>query len=338
MTPEATLSSDQAPGEGPVSGPLWYATGCSVRGAAHRRKGRRNQDALAIWPTRGLPSRRRLIAVADGHGADPYVRSEMGALLACEVAEQAARAMVSHLDRLERHRNAVREFTRWLDEDLARFVVRRWNELVTADLRVDPLRGGQETGIQAARGGSEPPKAGDVRPGPGMSTSQAAPATGGASAPPVPLEEAIDVYGSTLIFALLTEYCCVFFQLGDGTLHVATESGEILAPLPAEPLNLGTDATSLVMPDAWRYVRIAVVPTEVLHPRLVLAATDGLATSFPEATGMTQFIDGVGQLASKTPSGELDERLETALTRYTSEGSGDDITVAVTWRSDQRIE
>ena len=90
------------------------------------------------------------------------------------------------------------------------------------------------------------------------------------------------LYASTLMWALLTERCCVFFHLGDGDMRVVSPGEEPRAVLPADPLLLGTSTTHLAMPQAWRHVRLKPgCPTEDLRPRLVVAATDGLSTSFP---------------------------------------------------------
>lgn len=59
--------------------------GASVRGAAHLRDGRPNQDALLWTPPSGEGSR-VIGAVADGHGARVHYRSDIGSRLAVESA------------------------------------------------------------------------------------------------------------------------------------------------------------------------------------------------------------------------------------------------------------
>lgn len=63
----------------------WLIGGASVRGSAHARTGRPNQDAIA-W----LPPEARAVrvagAVSDGHGAPVHFRSDVGARLAVDGA------------------------------------------------------------------------------------------------------------------------------------------------------------------------------------------------------------------------------------------------------------
>src|SRR5687767_9021763 len=63
----------------------WKVTGRSVRGASHERKDLPNQDAIVWRPPdgEGLPL---VLAVSDGHGSSKYIRSDVGAKLAAEVA------------------------------------------------------------------------------------------------------------------------------------------------------------------------------------------------------------------------------------------------------------
>jgi serine/threonine protein phosphatase PrpC len=72
----------------------WRIGGASVRGAAHVRSGRANQDALLWTPAGGLGGR-VVGAVSDGHGAALHFRSDVGAALA---AGAATELLSWHLD------------------------------------------------------------------------------------------------------------------------------------------------------------------------------------------------------------------------------------------------
>lgn len=56
----------------------WLTLGCSVIGASHVRRGKPNQDAIAIHSDDKIT----VIAVSDGHGSDNYFRSEIGSRIA----------------------------------------------------------------------------------------------------------------------------------------------------------------------------------------------------------------------------------------------------------------
>ncbi len=71
----------------------WQATGRSVRGAAHRRRGAPNQDAILWWPT-GAGDATAVLAVADGHGSAGCPRSGAGARLAVETAVDVLRLLL----------------------------------------------------------------------------------------------------------------------------------------------------------------------------------------------------------------------------------------------------
>ncbi len=72
----------------------WCWAAASARGSQHDRRGLPNQDAVAVSAVDGVPGA-LVAAVADGHGGDRYVRSDVGAHYAVEVASDAATALLS---------------------------------------------------------------------------------------------------------------------------------------------------------------------------------------------------------------------------------------------------
>jgi serine/threonine protein phosphatase PrpC len=104
----------------------WRVLTASARGALHDRRGLPNQDAV----TSAEVGAAVVAAVADGHGGDRYVRSDVGAQLAVDVACAAvARAIDGQPDvALDRVLDA-----------LPTFVVDRWTALVRDDLASRPF-------------------------------------------------------------------------------------------------------------------------------------------------------------------------------------------------------
>jgi hypothetical protein len=147
-------------------------------------------------------------------------------------------------------------------------------------------------------------------------------------------DEGAEAFGTTLIFAVLADDLSLFFQLGDGDLLVVDDGGELRAPLPEDPLLLGTSTTSLVTPDAWAHARVAVVAAEGYRSRVVVATTDGVSSSFTSSDGMSQFVRGIERLVMGAEPSLVEERLHGVLERYTAGGSGDDVTVVVAWRDE----
>jgi hypothetical protein len=72
----------------------WLIGGASVRGSAHVRNDRPNQDAIAWLPGSGRGGR-IVGAVSDGHGAPLHFRSDVGSRLA---VDRAADVVAWHLD------------------------------------------------------------------------------------------------------------------------------------------------------------------------------------------------------------------------------------------------
>ncbi len=78
---------------------VWAAGGSSVRGASHVRRNKPNQDAIA-WAPAGaggkptLDAEAFIAAVADGHGAPAYDRSDVGSRIAVSCAIEALRRFV----------------------------------------------------------------------------------------------------------------------------------------------------------------------------------------------------------------------------------------------------
>lgn len=120
--------SGEAPGPVPASvAPDWQALSASVRGAAHRRAGLPNQDAVRI---RQHPDR-LVLALADGHGSAKSFRSQQGARLAVAVALRVA-ARATLLDQAPARK-------RWAEDAWPLELVRGWQAAVDARLARRPF-------------------------------------------------------------------------------------------------------------------------------------------------------------------------------------------------------
>lgn len=103
---------------------VWAAGGSTVRGASHARRDMPNQDALA-WAPAGsggqptLDAEAFIAAVADGHGAPAYDRSDIGSRIAVNCAIEALRRFVGGGS----------------GEGMVEEILGRWREAVAADHR-----------------------------------------------------------------------------------------------------------------------------------------------------------------------------------------------------------
>lgn len=123
------------------AGPLeWRTLTASVRGAAHERSGRPNQDALRV--ARFDAGRALLVALADGHGSAKSFRSQCGAHLAVSTAYWAFR----HLFDSARPPSVKH----WAEDRLPLGLVRCWQARVGRLLQHHPVTPIELDGLDTA--------------------------------------------------------------------------------------------------------------------------------------------------------------------------------------------
>lgn len=137
----------------------------------------------------------------------------------------------------------------------------------------------------------------------------------------------VDLYGTTLICALLTRRCVVLFQLGDGDLLVVSKTGVRCAFPPSDQL-FGTATWSLAQADAPTHAELYCC-----HPRdlsLLLLCTDGVRDAFvkqPEAfLGVGRWLHG---RVRKEGLSRVEETLPEWLSELSRRGNGDDASIAM---------
>ena len=104
----------------------WRIGGGSVRGPSHERTGKPNQDAILWQPSAGEGSR-IVGAVADGHGAAPHFRSDVGSKLAVEA--------VTELIAWDLDDGEITDF----DHSITAEIVQAWRMRVDAHLAAAPF-------------------------------------------------------------------------------------------------------------------------------------------------------------------------------------------------------
>lgn len=285
--------------------PAWTPLGATVRGASHVRRDEPAQDALAWWPLAG-PAAPLALAVADGHGAPTYFRSAIGASFAVSLATtllwQLAAAHGPGAD--------LRRLRRAGQEQLPRHLARAWREAVLADLAATPF-----SDVELERLRSR---------------------TGERAARRLETDPAV-AYGSTVVAALLAPEYIFFLQLGDGDMLLVGEDGAVSRPPLAEDPNLFANrTTSLCSPDAWQHVRIALLPRPAPPPALLLLATDGYANSFVDEAAFRGVGGDLLETLRSEGAAAVQEALPDWLAATSEAGSGDDISVALAWRTADR--
>ncbi len=240
----------------------WIRPSCDSRtGASHLRRGAPCQDASGFAGFRdaaGTPV--QVLVVSDGHGGSRYVRSDVGARLACEVALRT----VEQTLRTSRTGQAgsESEWRQWLAETLPQAIVEAWLEEVQRHWQAQGPQGSESVpaSLPALAAGS----------------AEAAAAASPAGFSPIP-------YGATLGLLVLTPRWWGYTGLGDWDLVRIEAAGEGRLISEESEAGGGSEATySLCMQGAARYFapRTALLPLTVdTAPFALLLCSDGLRKS-----------------------------------------------------------
>jgi hypothetical protein len=250
-------------------------------------KGRNKKYSQDGWAARRIGDGAGvLLAVADGHGSRAHFRSDLGARWAIEAFTACAGALAGDLVR----RGGGEEH--WpavlsAARSLPQQIVHRWRDRVALHEYNSPA-GGDWRAVRS--GGPDP----------------------------IP-------YGSTLAGAVIVGRLLLCWQLGDGDLVLAEESGEACTPLYQGP-ELGDEADSLCQPEAWRQMRVHWQRLPEDPSTAVLISTDGLSKSFTDHRGFLGFADGLRDRARDRGLSSVQDRLEDWLA-HAARYSGDDSTL-----------
>jgi hypothetical protein len=268
----------------------WNLALAAARGAAHEQAGRPMQDR-GLWRAVDGPHGRCLVvALADGHGHARHPRSARGAQLAVETfCDVAAEAIGGARGESPNTDGAQRLVFDWMIPQ----ILDCWRGAVALDLSDDPL---DEGALGVATG----------------------------------IDPVTSAYGTTLIGALVMPSWVTFLQIGDGDVIVADADGTSRHPVPGDT-SLALDYTaSLCQLDAAAAFRSARVDLTASDVRWVLLATDGFANAQSDPSWHhrigADLHDLVVRRGDDWPSRELHRWVAQCAS---SDGSGDDVTVAL---------
>ncbi len=259
-------------------------------GSSHQRMEQPCQDASASVRDKNYS----MAAVCDGHGGADYFRSDRGSKLAVE-AFSACTADKDFLRRLGRAESQKQVDA--LARQLVKSVILRWNEAVDADLAQDPIRPEE---LQAV---SDKAKqrylAGEKR--------QA-------------------IYGTTLLGVACCKGRCFGVQIGDGSCVAADKFGALTMPIPHDDKCFLNVTTSLSDENAFEEFRFWT-PQDL--PVAVFLSTDGVENSF---AGEEKLLDFYRLVLKNLTNGQWEDQTKELfdyLPQLSSQGSGDDISLAV---------
>lgn len=345
----------------------WVATALSRVGATHRHRGIQCQDhsSAAVvgntgrWTTEGEGDW-AYVAVADGHGSAPHFRSHAGAELAVDAMERAFRSFHRQLLDGDVGPGSLQEGTGPVPADrllidhwatsAARFVVSQWRVLVYEHLLSYPpsdpdAEPGLARMLDHVRGRYG--KTAESRMLEQIAAFHAQAATDDSEGSPSPLPLPTDprwdlnklgswhapAYGTTLLGALVGPSALYWFRLGDGAM-IQLVDGQPCELSPPPPGALANETPSLSDDDADNEAEVRAVPLlDGQAPEAVILASDGVPNSYTEPGGFLAFCSELAQRAS-TDRSTVTGRLPAWLDLLSQGGSGDDLSVAMTWNAE----
>ena len=267
----------------------------SVIGYKHVQNGYQNEDSCESFQENDA----LMIAVADGHGARECFRSRIGSKIATDTA----------LDMLKIFSNTVKEYNLLPNlykydqrEELIRALihdlVEMWNERVLAHIQQFPIQ--EEEFVQAKTLSTMYQK--------GMYLT--------------------NIYGTTLLCAVLTKEYLLILQQGDGVCVLIDEDGSFIEPVAKDHLCVRHMTTSLCDKDAEKRMRYTYFDLRSKKIGALFLASDGVSDSFADAMQLEAFFAELSKELVSLESGEEGYYLRSLLQRVSEYGSRDDSTIA----------
>jgi len=137
-------------------------------------------------------------------------------------------------------------------------------------------------------------------------------------------------YGSTLLLGVVAGTWLVCLQIGDGDMVVVAPDGRASLPVPGDPTLDGTRTTSLCQTDALGSFREAAQSLEQEPVLAAMAVTDGYSNAQSEDPWHPRLGTDLADMLRTEGPDWVGERLPAwARLCASSEGSGDDATIAV---------
>jgi hypothetical protein len=287
----------------------WQVIGASAHGAKHILEGKPNQDRIMFFASGDAVKKNLqiILAVADGHGAQIHFRSEKGA----EIAVNSAIEVCKKLENSSFNSLKDTKIKEWVCRD----IYRKWVETVQRDIEENKFSDEEKILLQSKKTEPEIPQV-------------------------VTDNHELIAYGSTLLTAIIHDNYILFLQLGDGDIFVINPDGTIDRPIPEDNRFVGTETTSLCLPEAWYEFKIKLkeIRNNFDYPLMILLSTDGLKGSWSEGLpdrGFNKFGLDILTMICKNTDGihagfdEIDESLLEWLSQISKNGIGDDTTAGM---------
>lgn len=267
----------------------FYHFACSEQGYNHIKINRVGQDASGelFW------NDVTIIAVADGHGSDNYIRTDLGSKFAVHAALDAIQAFIVDA------RGCGIAFMDNADDCLAQIsknILAKWHTLVEDDVQAHPFRPDEMTKV------SEKYK---VRYASGRYNAKA--------------------YGTTLIAICKTDTFWFGIHIGDGKCVEIMPNGEIYEPIPWDKQCEQNITTSICDSDAIEEFRFAC-STEL--PAAIFIGSDGIDDSYASSEELHELYRSILLIFSEYGESVGRDEVKNYLPKISRKGSGDDVSIA----------
>lgn len=276
----------------------------SAMGFKHRQMALANEDAFALLDKDSY----KIIAIADGHGARECFRSEIGSRLAVDVAIQNLEVFAQTIDKYALFPHLQNpEDQEQLVRSLIQDIVENWNQYIYADIQAFPIQ--EEEYMRAQTLSSIYQK--------GMYLT--------------------NIYGTTLLAALICESYILILQQGDGLCVQVDQQGNVSYPVPEDDLCIRNITTSLCDKDAIKRMRYVLIDRNEADLAALFLSSDGIEKSFNDTIHLSAFYAELCRELEELDDLNIEYYFDHLLPIISKRGSKDDVSIAG-WIDQEQIE
>lgn len=273
----------------------YYQFAHSVQGYNHIKVNKVCQDASGECHFEDVS----IIAVADGHGSDNYIRTDRGSKFAVSAALTAIKAFVQ--EARENHLSAVPDSETELIQ-ISKNILARWYTQVDNDIACEPFQPEELAKV------SEKYK---QRYASGQYNAKA--------------------YGTTLIAVCMTNEGWFGIHIGDGKCVELLENGTLCEPIPWDEACEQNITTSICDSDAIEEFRYVIQKDS---PAAIFIGSDGIDDSYSSEMELHELYRNIFIVFAEHGAEVGSNEVRDYLPKITRRGSGDDVSIAGVIRTD----
>ena len=273
----------------------YYQFAHSVQGYNHIKVNTVCQDASGECHFEDVS----IIAVADGHGSDNYIRTDRGSKFAVSAALTAIKDFVQ--EARENHLSAVPDSETELIQ-ISKNILARWYTQVDNDIACEPFQPEELAKV------SEKYK---QRYASGQYNAKA--------------------YGTTLIAVCMTNEGWFGIHIGDGKCVELLENGTLCEPIPWDEACEQNITTSICDSDAIEEFRYVIQKDS---PAAIFIGSDGIDDSYSSEMELHELYRNIFIVFAEHGAEVGSNEVRDYLPKITRRGSGDDVSIAGVIRTD----